>query len=77
MSTPSSPLKNLRCPLCGGDNHCAPAQAGHFDVACWCRDATISREALARIPADQVRRACICPRCATGQDLPDTEPAPR
>ena len=66
----SQPLPNLRCPVCGGANQCAPAQAGSFDVPCWCRTASISPEALARIPADAINRACLCPRCAAGWPAP-------
>ena len=54
------------CPLCGGANQCAPASAGTLDVECWCTKAVISPEALARIPADLVNKACLCPRCAGG-----------
>lgn len=57
-------LPHSLCPLCGGNNQCAPAAAGHFDVACWCTTAAISPEALARVPAELVNKACLCPRCA-------------
>ncbi|HTO20667.1 MAG TPA: cysteine-rich CWC family protein [Pseudomonas sp.] len=61
-----NPLPHQRCPLCGAANQCAPASAGHFDVECWCTQATVSPQALQRLPADQVDRACLCPRCAAG-----------
>ena len=57
---------NTACPICGGFNQCAPASAGTFDVACWCTKATISPEALARVPTDLIDKACLCPRCAAG-----------
>jgi hypothetical protein len=66
-------LENLVCPLCGGANQCAPARAGHFDVPCWCTTAAINPEALARVPAHLVDKACLCPRCAAG--LPPDAPA--
>ena len=65
------PLPNTRCPLCGGANACAPAQAGTLDVECWCKTAPISAEALARVPPDQVNKSCLCPRCAAGLAPPE------
>lgn len=59
-------LPTTLCPLCGGANRCAPASAGGLDVACWCTQAVISPEALARVPANLVNKACLCPRCAAG-----------
>ena len=61
----SAPLPNLVCPLCGGANQCAPATSGHMDTPCWCQTASISAEALTRIPPELVMKACLCPRCAT------------
>ncbi|WP_074467476.1 cysteine-rich CWC family protein [Pseudomonas flexibilis] len=66
-----NPLPLQRCPLCGGANQCAPAAAGHFDAECWCRQVTVSPEALQRLPPDQVDRACLCPRCAVGFEARD------
>ncbi|MEX8518918.1 MAG: cysteine-rich CWC family protein [Leptothrix sp. (in: b-proteobacteria)] len=63
----AQPLAAHRCPLCGGPNGCAPAQAGRFDVACWCTTTRIPAEVLARIPAEQRGLACVCQRCASGQ----------
>jgi hypothetical protein len=60
------PLPNTICPLCGGSNQCAPASTGTLDAECWCTKATISREALARVPPALVDKACLCPRCAAG-----------
>lgn len=68
------PLANLRCPLCGGANQCAPAGAGTFEVACWCKTASISRETLSRIPPGEVDRSCLCPRCARGLDADGAPP---
>jgi predicted Fe-S protein YdhL (DUF1289 family) len=51
------------CPLCGRGNGCAAASG---EPTCWCFDATISEEALARIPPDLVGVACLCPDCAAG-----------
>ena len=70
-------LPNTICPLCGGANRCAPAAAGTLDVPCWCTQARISREALSRIPADLVDKACLCPRCAGVLDAGDPDPRDR
>ena len=63
---PPVPLQNPSCPLCGGPNGCAPAACGRFDVDCWCSRTRIPAEVLARIPADQRMKACVCARCAAG-----------
>lgn len=64
----SQPAAELVCPLCGGANECVPAQRGSFDVTCWCMSKPVSAEARARLPQDQVNKACICPRCATAPE---------
>lgn len=61
-------LPNRICPLCGGANQCAPAESGRLDLACWCTRVAIPAEVLQRIPADQLNRACLCPRCAGLRD---------
>ncbi|MEN9314500.1 MAG: hypothetical protein RIS35_893 [Pseudomonadota bacterium] len=66
------PLPETRCPVCGLANRCAPAREGRFDVPCWCTGARIGPEALAKVPADRIGLACLCPRCATGLDEPST-----
>jgi hypothetical protein len=65
----ATPQAEHRCPLCGGPNGCAPAVAGRFDVACWCTEVRFSPEALARVPAEQRGRACLCRRCAEGSAI--------
>jgi hypothetical protein len=64
---PLLPLPAHTCPLCGGPNGCAPAACGRFDVDCWCSRARIPADVLARIPAEQRNRACVCARCAGGE----------
>ncbi len=66
MNHVMKPQLCLICPLCGGVNQCAPAEAGVFDVECWCNMTAINPEAIARIPADLTNKACLCPGCATG-----------
>jgi hypothetical protein len=70
----TTPLPNLICPLCGGNNQCAPAMAGTFEVECWCSTAAISPEALARVPPELANQSCLCPRCAAG--IEQLDPAP-
>lgn len=70
------PLPNHLCPLCGAANQCAPARAGRFDVECWCTSTPVSTEALARVPAELVDKACLCPRCAAGVHAADPVAAP-
>ena len=62
MNEPLRALPNERCPLCGGPNDCAPARCGSLDVDCWCRGARFDAALLARVPAAERHRACICPR---------------
>jgi hypothetical protein len=65
-TAPPVPLPATTCPLCSGPNGCAPAACGRFDVDCWCSTARIPADVLARIPAEQRLRACVCARCAGG-----------
>jgi hypothetical protein len=63
-----------RCPVCGEANRCAmelERETGQPQGPCWCRQASISREALARIPPEARGVACICARCATGALAPE------
>ena len=52
------------CPLCGRGNGCGAVQG---QDTCWCFNATISVEALARVPPELVGVACLCRDCATGR----------
>ncbi len=58
---------SLTCPLCQGSNQCALAQTGESKSQCWCMQARIAPEILAKIPRDQLNKACICPNCAAQQ----------
>jgi hypothetical protein len=51
-----------RCPVCGRPNRCAVA--ARSDEPCWCAQAQIAPEALARIPVAARGVACLCPACA-------------
>jgi hypothetical protein len=69
-------LDPSRCAICGAENDCG-AVAGR--AGCWCAAVTITRETLARVPAELARRVCVCARCAlaTAGDGADSEPAKR
>jgi len=56
-----------RCPLCGAGNACAMT-ADPDAKHCWCFDAVMSTEALARVPPEAMGVACICARCASGEN---------
>ena len=72
-----TPNPQLRCPLCSGLNECAIASPDGVDPqSCWCMTAYISPQALARIPPEQVNRACLCPRCAGAWPRPSNDEAP-
>jgi hypothetical protein len=74
-ATPPSPEV---CPLCGQANQCAMEKermTGQKQGPCWCTQASFSAELLSRLPDDAVNRACICARCASGQD--DLRVSPR
>lgn len=66
--TDNRPCNTKACPLCGGDNNCAMTQPGQTVADCWCLTASISPEALERVPEEQINQTCICQACATGTD---------
>jgi|GEM_PF-3406866 hypothetical protein len=66
--TADSPDKATVCPLCAGDNNCALTTPCQTIADCWCLTASISPEALERIPQDQINTTCICQACATATD---------
>lgn len=51
-----------KCPLCGGDNHCASA-LGEDPSTCWCMTKIIPKELLAKIPKEKENTSCICEKC--------------
>ncbi|MBV8619703.1 MAG: cysteine-rich CWC family protein [Curvibacter sp.] len=60
----SAPAAADICPLCGESNGCAMSRAGADPADCWCMRTPVAPEALARIPAAQRGRQCLCPHCA-------------
>lgn len=69
MTPDTSPVDPSRCPLCGESNKCgAESGAG----TCWCSSVQIPAEVLARVPAAQQDRACLCEACASIGKTADT-----
>jgi hypothetical protein len=62
------PLPTPRCPLCGQPNECAVVATGRLDAPCWCTAVVVDPGALARVPDAALGKACLCVRCATGND---------
>ncbi|MCQ4286155.1 cysteine-rich CWC family protein [Pseudomonas stutzeri] len=56
-----------KCPICGELNQCGLANPATATRPCWCFTAEIAAEARERIPDDALNKACICPRCASGE----------
>jgi len=72
-------LDAARCPLCGEANRCAielERESGQAQGPCWCMQAGVSAQALARIPAEARGRACICARCAVDAVAPEPASTP-
>jgi hypothetical protein len=64
LSDAQAALDPARCPLCAQPNACGAA-AGRD--TCWCFDASLAPEALARIPARAIGVVCICAKCGRGE----------
>ncbi|HEY8119867.1 MAG TPA: cysteine-rich CWC family protein [Myxococcota bacterium] len=60
-------LDPARCPLCAAPNACGMA-AG--EESCWCFEARLAPDALARIPEPARGVACICARCGGAASEP-------
>lgn len=56
------PLNTAVCPLCGKPNQCAMA-ADPNAAECWCEAVEFPRELLEQIPANAVRKTCVCRDC--------------
>lgn len=57
-----------KCPICSEPNQCAQEVAKatcKTPEACWCMTTTFSAELLAQVPAEAVKKACICARCTS------------
>lgn len=70
--TDNSNINPKACPLCGGDNSCAMASDSANVSQCWCMTASISPEALERVPDELINQACLCQACAVEVDKAGT-----
>jgi hypothetical protein len=61
----TAPIDPARCPLCGEANQCQLA-AGR--PTCWCFETPVPAAVLARVPLAAQGIACVCKRCATGDE---------
>jgi hypothetical protein len=57
----TAPVDPATCPLCGGPNDCQIA-AGR--TTCWCFEAPVPADVLARVPLAAQGVACVCRPCA-------------
>jgi len=65
-SNPTAPVGDpAACSLCGGANECQLCSPAAHQGRCWCADADIPRELIARVPEQLRNRACICKKCVT------------
>jgi len=55
-----------RCPICGGNNHCAMA-ASPAAKDCWCRAIEIDPALLEALPEESRGKACLCANCCQPQ----------
>jgi hypothetical protein len=51
------------CPLCGKANDCQLCTEAAYKGPCWCAKVQIPEALLARVPAEQRNKACICRGC--------------
>ncbi len=61
----TEPFDATRCPLCGEANACQIA-AGR--TKCWCFETPVPADVLARVPLAAQGVACVCKRCASGDN---------
>lgn len=62
MTAPAAPEPRL-CPLCHRPNHCGALAGPDGAARCWCHDVKVPAALLARVPATERDRACICRDC--------------
>ena len=60
-----------RCPICERPNACGAARG---EATCWCFTAQIPADVLARVPAADRGRRCVCAACAAAGSAPERQP---
>ncbi|WP_181295564.1 cysteine-rich CWC family protein [Pseudomonas sp. Q2-TVG4-2] len=56
-----------RCPLCGQSNQCGQCDPASAQQPCWCFNTDIAPETREQIPPEAKGKACLCSRCARGE----------
>ncbi|MDR6999792.1 cysteine-rich CWC family protein [Neobacillus niacini] len=54
-------MSNKYCPICGEENQCMTGAGEHGN--CWCDSKTFPNEILELVPAESIRKHCICKKC--------------
>ncbi|WP_041075939.1 cysteine-rich CWC family protein [Bacillus sp. OxB-1] len=50
------------CPICGKGNNCCNGKEKSLGD-CWCTQESFPQEIFDEVPADQLRKTCICQDC--------------
>lgn len=50
------------CPLCRQNNNCCNSQDKSLGV-CWCSEEAFPNEIFDLVPAEEIRKTCICKNC--------------
>ncbi|MCH6266906.1 MULTISPECIES: cysteine-rich CWC family protein [Neobacillus] len=54
-------MANKYCPICGEANGCMSGAGEHGN--CWCDAEVFPNEILELVPAESIRKDCICKKC--------------
>ena len=54
--------QNKHCPICQQTNNCCNGLDKSFGV-CWCTTEVFPEAIFDLVPANKVRKACICKKC--------------
>ncbi|MBI0579056.1 cysteine-rich CWC family protein [Neobacillus cucumis] len=54
-------MSNKYCPICGEENKCMSGSGEHGN--CWCDLEVFPNEILELVPAESLRKHCICKNC--------------
>ncbi len=76
MSAALTPETRL-CPLCRRPNHCGALSGAEGAKRCWCHDVKVPAALLARVPAEERGKACVCRECVEAflRETPPAAPA--
>lgn len=54
--------ESYHCPICNGHNDCCYSAEKSKGI-CWCSGECFPQAIFDLVPADQLRKSCICKRC--------------